>query len=109
MIDKITSTATHIAQVVNTQAIELPNKVPATEGGGPLSERIAIILQFVFVTMGAIAVLIIAIAGLQYVLSGGDPQKTTRAKDTILYAVIGLVVAIMSFAIVTFVLGRIFG
>lgn len=63
----------------------------------------------VFVTMGAISILIIVIAGFQYVVSGGDPQKTSRAKDTILYAVIGLVVAISAFTIVTFVLGRVFG
>ncbi|MDZ7744460.1 MAG: pilin [Candidatus Saccharibacteria bacterium] len=62
------------------------------------------VLQIVFATAGAVAVIIIMIAGLKYVLSMGDPQSTAKAKNTILYALIGLVVCIMAFAIVTFVL-----
>lgn len=54
--------------------------------------------------VGAIAVLMIIIGGLRYVLSAGDQSATTSAKNTILYAIIGLVVAIMAYAIVNFVL-----
>jgi len=56
--------------------------------------------------VGISAVIVIIVAGLRYVLSGGDPKNTTAAKDTILYAVIGLVVALLSFAIVNFVVVR---
>jgi hypothetical protein len=62
-----------------------------------------IILPYVFGTIALVSVLIIVIAGFTYVLSGGDPQKTNRAKDAILYAVIGLVVAILGYTIVAFV------
>ncbi len=67
------------------------------------SDTIPSILSVVFGVLGLICVIVITIAGLQYVLSGGDPQKTAKAKNTILYAVIGLAVAISAFAIVRFV------
>lgn len=66
--------------------------------------RVATILQFVFGIVGIIAVIVIIIGGVFYVTSQGDPGKTKRARDTILYAAIGLVVSLLSFAIVTFIL-----
>lgn len=56
---------------------------------------------------GIIAVVMIIVGGIRYVVSAGDSQSANTAKDTILYAVVGLVVAIMSYAIVNFVLNRI--
>ena len=56
--------------------------------------------------LGAIAVLIIVIAGFQFALSQGNQEKTKKARQTILYAVVGLVVAIAAYAIVDFVLGQ---
>jgi hypothetical protein len=56
---------------------------------------------------GVAAVLIIIIGGVMYVLSGGDQAKVTAAKDTILYAVIGLVVVILARTIIVFVIGKI--
>jgi hypothetical protein len=47
----------------------------------------------------------IIVGGLRYVTSGGDASSTKAARDTILYAVVGLVIAVMAFAIVNFVLG----
>jgi hypothetical protein len=46
----------------------------------------------------------IILGALRYVISAGDASKITQAKNTILYAVIGLVVALLAFAIVNFVL-----
>lgn len=77
-------------------------QVKNTSGTEPLQTALAII----FGIFGAVAVLIITIAGLQYVLSQGDPQKTAKAKDTILYAVIGLVLSLSAYFIVTFVVSR---
>jgi hypothetical protein len=48
----------------------------------------------------------IIVGGLRYVLSAGDPKNTQAAKDTILYAVIGVVVALLAYAIVNFVLAQ---
>jgi len=56
--------------------------------------------------LGAAAVIVLIVAGFRYVFSGGDPKNTAAAKDTILYAVIGIVVALLSYAIVNFTLGQ---
>jgi hypothetical protein len=58
----------------------------------------------VFVT-SAVAVLMIIVGGLRYTTSGGDQAAMTGAKNTIMYALIGLIVAVMAYAIVHFVLG----
>jgi hypothetical protein len=62
----------------------------------------------IFIT-GAVAVIMVIIGGFRYVLSSGNPQATAGAKDTILYAVIGVVVAALAYAIVNFVIVRLSG
>ena len=54
--------------------------------------------------VGAIAVIFLIIGGLRYVVSNGDSKNVTAAKDTILYAIVGIVVAVVSFALVQFVI-----
>ena len=54
--------------------------------------------------VGAIAVLFLIIGGLRYVVSNGDSKQVEGAKNTILYAIIGIVVAIVSYAAVSFVI-----
>lgn len=65
------------------------------------------ILQLVFGTGGAIAVLIIVIAGLQFVVSQGDPQRTAKARNAIIYAMIGLAICVSAFSIVRYILGNV--
>lgn len=57
--------------------------------------------------VGGLSVIFVVVGGLQYVLSAGNPQKTKQARETILYAVIGIVIASAAYAIVTFLAGRI--
>lgn len=57
--------------------------------------------------IGFISVVMLIWGGLRYVISGGDSKKITDAKNTILYALIGLVVALLAYAIVNFVLNAI--
>jgi hypothetical protein len=54
--------------------------------------------------VGAVSVIFLIIGGLRYVISQGDSKNVTAAKDTILYAIIGIVVAVISFALVNFVI-----
>ncbi len=54
--------------------------------------------------VGAISVIMVIIGGLRYVISGGNTGNVTAAKNTILYAVVGLVIAIMAYAIINFVI-----
>ena len=62
------------------------------------------IYNIVLGVMGAVTVLIIVIAGFRYILSQGSPQEVASAKNTILYALAGLVVIAAAFAIVNFVI-----
>lgn len=70
---------------------------------GPGSIWTNIINTLIFV-IGAVAVIMIVIGGFRYVISGGDSGQINSAKNTILYAVVGLVVALMSYGIVNFIL-----
>lgn len=54
--------------------------------------------------VGIIAVIMLIIGGIKYVISGGDSKKVTDAKNTVLYAIIGLVIAFLAYAIVNFVI-----
>lgn len=55
--------------------------------------------------LGAISVIMIIIGGLRYVVSGGDSAAVNAAKNTILYAIVGVIVAILAYAIINFVIG----
>lgn len=54
--------------------------------------------------VGIVAVIMLIVGGIKYVVSGGDSKKVTDAKNTVLYAIIGLVIAFLAFAIVNFVI-----
>jgi len=62
------------------------------------------ILLFV---VGALSVIMLIVGGLRYVISGGNASAVTAAKNTILYAIVGLVIAFLAFAAVNFVIGAI--
>lgn len=64
------------------------------------------VINAILVVLGMAAVIMIIIGGIRYTTSNGDASSVKGAKDTILYAVVGLVIAILSYAIVNFVLGR---
>jgi hypothetical protein len=54
--------------------------------------------------IGAISVIMLIVGGLRYVVSGGDSTAVQAAKNTILYAVVGIIVAILAYAVVSFVI-----
>lgn len=64
------------------------------------------IINVILFVLGAVAVVMIIIGGVTYTTSGGDAAAVKKAKDTILYSVVGLVVAFLAFAIVNFVISR---
>lgn len=59
--------------------------------------------------MGAISVIMIIVGGIRYATSQGDQTQMQSAKNTILYAVIGVVVSIAAYAIVSFVVTQFVG
>jgi len=69
-------------------------------GNAGVFQTISNVLLFV---VGAIAVIMIVIGGLRYVISGGNASQVQAAKNTILYALIGVIIAILAYAAVNFV------
>ncbi|MCA9332567.1 hypothetical protein KDA00_01695, partial [Candidatus Saccharibacteria bacterium] len=79
----------------------LPNS-SGVASNSKVGDTITLVLNI----MGAVSVLIITIAGFKYAMSMGHPDATKRAKDTILYALIGLVVIMFARVIVGFVVTK---
>jgi hypothetical protein len=79
---------------------------PANAAQGSLLDNVKNIINVMLLIIGVVAVIMLIVGGFRYVLSNGNEKAVSGAKDTILYAVIGIVVALLSFAIVNFVLAR---
>jgi hypothetical protein len=85
----------------------------ACPGGDPaagdtaLTTEIGDIVNLMLYLAGAIAVIVIIYGGIRYVTSTGDAARVKAAKDTIMYAVVGLIVALLAYAIVNFVVNNI--
>ena len=67
------------------------------------------VLSVVFAIVGGISVIMIIIGGINYAGSQGDPSATAKAKNTIIYAIVGVVVALLAVTIVQFTVGKVFG
>lgn len=67
------------------------------------------ITNTVLLIVGLISVIMLVYGGLRYILSGGDSKKVTDAKNTVLYAIIGLIISLLAYAIVNFVLNSVIG
>lgn len=81
----------------------------ATTTDGSTSEvndLIALVINIFSIVVGVVAVIMIIIGGLKYITSSGDSNNVTSAKNTILYAIIGLVVVALAQFIVKFVLAK---
>lgn len=73
----------------------------------PLGDLIRNGLNIVYFVIGIVAVIIIVIAGFQYITSNGDSSKAQKALHTILDCAIGIAVVLFAFAITNFVVGRV--
>lgn len=92
LFDRCTSTDANQCKVVKENNLNYQGK-----------NAVWTIMQFVLGILGGIAVIMIIVGGLRFTLSNGDASSVASAKKTILYAVIGLIVAIMAGGIVTLV------
>ncbi len=89
-----------------------PYNITANDIGLPtsthnLGEALANGTRLLMVLVGMLSVVFIVAGGIQMVYSRGNASNVTKARETILYACIGLVVAIAAYAIVTFILAGI--
>ena len=74
-----------------------------------LMGNITSIINGVIGVLGIVCVVVMIIGGINYMTSTGESAKVKKAKDTILYGLIGLVVCVLAFAIVNFVIANIIG
>ena len=86
-----------LAQTISPDEVGLTN----TSGDDIFT---AALNTFYFIA-GTVAVIVIIVTGITYASSGGDSSKVTKAKNQILYSVIGLVLVFSAFAITNFVIG----
>ncbi len=90
----------------------LTNGVNSARGEGvseTASDPQTLVKQFVNIflfAVGALSVIMLIWGGIRYTTSAGDSNKVTAAKNTVLYAIVGLVVAILAYAIVNMVIDK---
>ena len=67
------------------------------------------VINLMLYAVGVISVIMLIYGGFRYVISGGQKESVTAAKNTILYAIVGLIISIFSYAIVKFVISAVVG
>jgi hypothetical protein len=72
----------------------------------PVIDKLQDIATIVEIVAGAAAVILLLIGSIQYITSGGDPNKVSSAKNTIIYALVGVVVIVLAAAIIEFVVNK---
>ena len=82
------------------------NSVCKAQGSDKASSMIQIVINILLYVLGIIAVIMIIVGGIRYTTSSGDSGSLKTARDTIIYSVVGLVVAILAYAIVNLVIER---
>ncbi len=71
-----------------------------------ISGNVKTVVNALLFVIGILAVIMIILGGIRYVTSNGDSSQITSAKNTILYSVIGLIVALLAYAIVNFIVDQ---
>lgn len=89
--------ATYLIAAISASAINIPHKTA--------NQLLTAGTNLFLFAMGILAVIVIIIAGYIFVTNGDKPASVTKARNAILFAVIGLVVVIVAKAIVTFITG----
>lgn len=77
--------------------------------GSSINSLLKFVLNIISILVGVTAVIMIVIGGFKYIISGGDSSRVSGAKDTILFAIVGLVVVALAQIIVHFVLTSLSG
>lgn len=89
----------------NNQACE---SIGGCSGGeAALSKTIATVINILSAIGGIIAIILIIIGGVKYMTSGGDSNSAANARNTVLYAIVGLIIVVFAQVIVRFVLQQV--
>lgn len=81
-----------------------PDSEICTNKGEDASSLIKTLINTLLFVVGALAVIMIIVSGILYVTSTGDAGRVAKAKNTLMYSIVGLVVAFLAYAIVNWVL-----
>lgn len=81
-------------------------KASGEEGEQNAASIVRVVIDTLLLLLGVVAVIMIIWGGVKYVTSRGDAANVKSAKDTVTYAVIGLIVALFAYAIVNFIIDR---
>lgn len=92
------------ASGINSAGTDCPTD--GTNAGDKVDSIIKLVINIFSLLVGVVAVIMIMVGGLKYVTSGGDSGNVTGAKNTILYAIVGLVVVALAQIVVKFVLNK---
>ncbi len=93
------------SNAANTEVCKnINNQPPTTDSSNPVLKILKTVINLLSYIIGIAAVIVILVAGLQMIISGDNPQTVETARNMILYALVGIVVAVLSQTIVVYVL-----
>jgi len=103
MLAPVTYAACTDAKSCVTDGLKATGGTSSKTSVADIFKTIVNVLLFV---IGAISVIMIIVGGIKYTTSNGDSSSVTSAKNTIMYAVVGLLVSMFAYAIVNFIVTR---
>ena len=92
----------HQPLITLAQVIDI-GPLPNSKGGDPANGAVQTVFLIVMGVLGAVSLLMIVIGGVRYILSEGNPEAMSKAKGTIIYALVGLVIAMTAYGIISLV------
>jgi hypothetical protein len=104
-----TPATVHASLFTNSKEAACQGVQSADCGGGEaaIDSALGNVINLLSLVVGIVAVIMIIIGGFRYITSGGDSNGISSAKNTILYAIVGLVIAVLAQIIVRFVLAKV--
>jgi cytochrome bd-type quinol oxidase subunit 2 len=112
--DGLSSSRLNLASLIGSQSVneacqgvDLSNTggCPTTSGDS-IDHILSIILNILSVMVGIVAVIMIIVGGLKFITSGGEASKAAAARNTLIYAIVGILVAVLAQVLVHFVLNK---
>ena len=93
----------------STSALDVQQGADAAHAGstpGDLNTVISTIVDVLLYVIGILSVIMLIVGGIRYTVSNGAQDKVTTARNTIMYSIVGLIIAFLAYAIVHWVIGR---
>jgi hypothetical protein cdiviTM7_00647 len=80
-----------------------PNNIVCANSSESVDPVIKTVIRYLLIISGIVSVVMVIIGGLKYSTSNGDSAKLSSAKNTILYAIIGVIISALAYGIVDYV------